>query len=204
MKSCAENAIRNHQGVRPMVATYVPWILLAAGALGVMLGVNRTLKRRKQESKLLQVVSFLAGALLLAAPAGMVLQSGRGPAVSGVSILLMLGLGICLTARALKSMPVAFIIVAVMGTGLFWLLSQVKQISFAGDVPTQTIALAMAILLVIVFGISYLIEKTIDLFLGILSLGLVVTIVAAAALIQGLLVGLHLADHHGLLNLLGR
>ena len=187
-----------------MIATYVPWILLTTGALGVVLGVNRTLKRRKQESKLLQVASFLAGALLLAAPAGMVLQAGSGPAVSGVSILLMLGLGLCLSARALKSMPMAFIIVAVMGTGLFWLLSQVKQVSFAGDMPIQTIALAMAILLVIVFGISYLIEKTIDLFLGLLSLGPVVTIVAAAALIHGLLIGLHLTDYHGLLNLLGK
>jgi hypothetical protein len=70
-------------------------------------------------------------------------------------------------------------------------------------VPTQTIALAMAILLVIVFGVSFLVEKTIDLFLGLLGLGPVVTIVAAVALIQGLLIGLRITDHHGLLNLLG-
>jgi hypothetical protein len=142
--------------------------------------------------------------LLLAAPVGLVLQAGQGPPVSGVSILLMLALGICLTARALKSIPLAFIIVAVMGTGLFWLLSQLKQVSFAGDLPTSTIALAMAILLVLVFGISFLIEKTIDLFLGMLSLGPVVFIVAAAALVQGVLVGLHITDHHGLLNLMHR
>ena len=36
-------------------------------------------------------------------------------------------LGICLTARALKRIPFAFIIVAVSGTGLFWLFSQIKQ-----------------------------------------------------------------------------
>jgi hypothetical protein len=187
-----------------MIATYGPWLLLATGALGIALGVNRSLKRRRQESKLLQVVSFLAGVLLLAAPVGLVLQAGQGPPVSGVSIILMLALGICLTARALKSIPLAFIIVAVMGTGLFWLLSQLKQVSFAGDVPISTIALAIAILLVLVFGISFLIEKTIDLFLGLLSLGPVVFIVAAAALVQGVLVGLHLTDHHGLLNLLWR
>jgi hypothetical protein len=186
-----------------MIAIYYPWLLVAAGALGVALGVNRTLKRRKEESKALQVLSVLAGVLLLAAPMGMVLQAGKDPAVSGVSILLMLGLGICLTARALKSIPFAFIIVAVMGTGLFWLLSHVKQVSFAGDVPTQAIALTIAILLLIVFGISFLVEKTIDLFLGLLGLGPVVIIVAAAALLQGLLIGLRITDHHGLLNLLG-
>lgn len=98
----------------------------------------------------------------------------------------------------------AFIIVAVMGTGLFWLLSQLKQVSFAGDVPTPAIALAIAILLLLVFGISFLIEKTIDLVLGLLSLGPVVFIVGAAALFQGVLVGLHITDHHGLLNLLNR
>jgi len=187
-----------------MIATYGPWLLLATGALGVVLGVNRTLKRRRQESKLLQVVSFLAGVLLLAAPVGLVLQAGQGPPVSGFSILLMLALGICLTARALKSIPLAFIIVAVMGTGLFWLLSLLKQVSFAGDLPTSAIALAIAILLAVVFGVSFLIEKTIDIFLGLLGLGPVVFIVAAAALIQGALVGLHLTDHHGLLNLLNR
>jgi hypothetical protein len=187
-----------------MIATYGPWLLLGTGALGVALGVDRTLKRRRQESRLLQVVSFLAGVLLLGAPIGLALQAGQGPPVSGVSILLMLALGICLTARALKSIPLAFLIVAVMGTGLFWLLSQVKQVSFAGDLPTQTITLAIAILLLVVFGISFLVEKTIDLFLGLLSLGPVVFIVAAAALIQGILVGLHITDHHGLLNLLSR
>lgn len=185
-----------------MIATYGPWLLLVTGALGIALGVNRTLKRRSKESKLLQVVSFVAGVLLLAAPVGLVLQAGQGPPVSGVSILLMMALGICLTARALKSIPLAFIIVAVVGTGLFWLLSQVQQVSFAGDVPTHTIALAIAILLVVVFGISFLIEKTIDLFLGLLSLGPVVFIVAAAALVQGVLVGLRITDHYGLLNLL--
>lgn len=187
-----------------MIATFGPWLLLATGLLGVALGVNRTLKRRAQESKLLQVVSFLAGVVLLAAPVGLVLQAGQGPPVSGASILLMIALGICLTARALKGIPLAFIIVAVMGTGLFWLLSQVKQVSFAGNVPTQTIALGIAILLVLVFGVSFLIEKTIDLCLGLLSLGPVVFVVAAAALIQGVLVGLRITDYHGLLNLLNR
>jgi len=185
-----------------MIATYYPWLLLTTGALGVALGVNRTLKRSKEESKALKALSVVAGMLLLAAPIGMVLQAGKGPAVSGASVLLMLLLGICLVARALKSIPLAFIIVAVMGTGLFWLLSQVRQVSFAGDVPTQTIALAIAILLVIVFGVSFLVEKTIDLFLGLLGLGPVVLIVAAAALIQGLVIGLRITDHHGLLNLL--
>jgi len=186
-----------------MIATYIPWLLLATGALGVALGVNRTLKRRENQSKLLQVASFLSGAILLAAPVGMVLQSGKGPEVSGVSILMMLLLGICLMGRALKNLPIAFIIVAVMGTGLFWLSSYFKQFSFLiGDVSAQTIALVIAVLLLVVFGISFFVEKAIDLVLAALSLGPVVFIAAAAALIQGLLVGLRITDHHGLLNLL--
>ena len=186
-----------------MISTLFPWLLLATGALGVALGVNRTLKRRENQSKLLQVIAFLAGAALLAAPVGLVLQSGTSPAVSGVSILLALLLGICLIGRGLKNVPIAFIIVAVAATGLFWLLSVVKDFSFAGNVPTQGIALAIAVVLIIVFGISFFIEKSIDLFLAILSMGPVVFAVAAAALIQGLLVGLHITDRHGLLNLLG-
>jgi hypothetical protein len=186
-----------------MVATYIPWLLWTSGAIGVALGVNRTLKRRENESKFLQSISFLSGAILLAAPVAMVLQGGKGSEVSGVSILLVLFLGICLMSRALKSLPIAFIIVTVMGTGLFWLFSYFKQFSFAGEVPTQTIALVIAALLLAVFGISFFIEKTIDLFLGLLGLGPIVFIVAVAAFLQGLLIGLHITDQHGLLNLLG-
>jgi len=186
-----------------VIATYIPWLLLATGALGVVLGVNRTLKRRENQSKLLQVLSFLSGAVLLAAPVVMVLQSGKGPAVSGVSILLMLLLAICLMGRALKNLPIAFIIAVVTGTGLFWLFSYFKQLSFLiGDVSTQTIALVIAILLLIVFGISFFVEKAIDLVLAILSIGPIVFITAGAALIQGLLVGLKITDHYGLWNLL--
>jgi len=186
-----------------MIAAYVPWLLLASGALGMTLGVNRTLNRRKNQSKLLQVVSFVCGAMLLAAPVGIVLQSGKGPAVSGASIILMLLLGICLAGRGLKNLPIAFIIVAVAATGLFWLLSYFRHFSFAGDVPTQPIVLGMAVLLLVIFGISFFVEKTIDIFLGLISIGLVVFVVAAAAFLQGFLVGLHITDHHGLLNLLG-
>lgn len=187
-----------------MIATFIPWILLATGALGMALGVNRTLQRRENQSKLLQVLSFAAGAVLLAAPVGMVLQRAKGPPVSGVSILLLLLLGICLMARALKGLPIAFICVAVLGTGLFWLFSHFKHLSFLiGDVSTQSIALAIAVLLLVVFGASFFIEKTVDLFLGLLGIGVVVFVVAAAAFIQGLLVGLHITDHYGLWNLLG-
>lgn len=186
-----------------MLETYIPWLLLVSGALGCVLGVNRTLKRRENESKPLQVISFLFGAILLTAPVAMIIQGGKGSEVSGVSILLMLLLGICLMSRALKKLPMAFIIAAVMGTGLFWLFSYFKQFSFAGYLPTQTIALAIAALLLVVFGISFFVEKTIDIFLGLLSLGIVVFILSGAAFLQGLLTGLHITDHHGLLNLLG-
>lgn len=187
-----------------MIATFIPWILLAAGALGMALGVNRTLKRRENESRLLPALSFAAGAVLLAAPVGMVLQRAKGPPVSGASILLLLLLGICLMARALKNLPIAFLLVVVLGTGLFWLFSRFKHLSFLiGDVSTQSIALAIAVLLLVVFGVSFFIEKTIDLFLGLLGVGVVVFVVAAAAFLQGLLVGLHITDHYGLWNLLG-
>jgi phosphoglycerol transferase MdoB-like AlkP superfamily enzyme len=185
-----------------MLATYIPWLLTSSGVLGVVLGVNRTLKRRENESKLLQVISFLVGVILFAAPVAMVLQGSHNTKVSGVSILLMLLLAICLVARALKDLPIAFIVVALLGTGLFWLFSWLKQFNFAGDVPTQTIALVISVLILVVFGASFIIEKTIDLFLGFLSLGLIVFIVAAIALIQGLLTGMHITDQNGLLNLL--
>ncbi len=89
-----------------MLATSIPWLLLAFGGLGVVLGVDRTLKRRQHENTLLQVIAFLAGVILFAAPVAMVLQGGNGGTVSGVSVLLMLLLGICLISRALNETTV--------------------------------------------------------------------------------------------------
>jgi hypothetical protein len=185
-----------------MIATYIPWLLSASGMLGVVLGVNRSLKRRQDDSKLLQVISFLTGIVLSAAPVAIVLRSGRQSEVSGVFNLLVLLLAICLVGQPLKDLPLSFIVVAAAGTGLFWLFSSMRQFSFAGDVPTQVIALAAAVLILLVFGVSFFIEKGIDLFLGLISRGPIVFIVAASALIHGLLIGLHITDHHGLLNLL--
>jgi hypothetical protein len=187
-----------------VIATYVPWLLLATGALGMVLGVNRTLKRREKESTPLQILAFLSGAALLAAPVGMVFQGGNAPEVSGASIILMLLLGTCLMARALKNLPIALIVAALLGTGLFWLLSHLKEFSFAGDAATQTIVLVTAVLLLVVLVIGFFVEKTLDLFLALLSIGVVVFAVAAAACLQGLLIGLGLTDYHGLLSLLGR
>ena len=132
----------------------------------------------------------------------LVLQGGKGSEVSGISILLVLLLGICLMSRALKSLPIAFIIVAVMGTGLFWLFSYFKQFSFAGDIPTQTIVLVITVLLLAVLGISFFIEKTIDLLLGAFRVGPNCVHCGCSCFPPGLLIGLHITDHHGLLNLL--
>jgi len=120
-----------------MLMTSFPWLLVTFGLLGVVLGVDRTLKRRENESKLLQVIAFLAGLVLFAIPVVMVLQGGQGIEISGLSILLILLLAICLVGRALKRLPLAFVIVTVMGTGLFWMTSVLKQVSFAGDIPSE-------------------------------------------------------------------
>ena len=185
-----------------MIATYIPWLLIVSGALGVVLGVNRTLKRVENESKLLQVISFLAGVVLFAAPVAMVIQGKQSVEVSAISILLMLLLAVCLVARALKDLPLAFIVVAVLGTALFWLFASLKPFKFAGDISPQTIALGISVLILVVFGISFVVEKIFDLFLGFLGLGPIVFIVAVVALVQGLLTGLHFTNHNGLLNLL--
>jgi hypothetical protein len=186
-----------------MIATYIPWLLLFSGVLGVILGVNRTLKQREKESKLLQMIAFLVGLILLAVPVLMVLQSNQRSNVSGTSILLMLLLAVCLLARALKDLPLAFIVIAALGTGLFWLFACLRQFNFADDIPANTIALLISALILVAFGASFVIEKTIDLFLGFLSLGLIVFIVAAVAIIQGFLTGFQITDQNGLLNILG-
>jgi len=90
-------------------------VLVLCGLLGVALGINRTIKRREKESLVLQVLSAIGGILVLAMLPVMVLQINQKRVYTNATLLLMIVFALCLLARPLKKIPIAFSVVTAAG-----------------------------------------------------------------------------------------
>ena len=183
------------------LANVYPWTLLVVGAIAVALGIDRTLNRKSEENRLLRIAALVGGFLMLVLPTLIVLQGLSSAAVAPITLLLMAVLGLCLLARAMKAVPMTFLAVAAAGWGLLALSLQLKGSEVAGNAPMSVVAIAVLIVLGIVFAISFSVESAIDIFLGMVGAGLVVTAIGALAAAHGLLIGAGLTGPGGLLEL---
>lgn len=182
------------------VAQSYAWVIVLIGLLGAALGIDRTFKSREEESKVLQVLSFFAGLLMLGFPIVMLLKVGDSVTYSNYTILIMFILGLCLIARPLQRIPIAYLIVALLGVGLFFIILQSRDISLAEDIPIGIWAAAILIVLVLVFILSFLFEKIVDTLLSIMGWGPLVTIFSLTALAQGVVIGTGLSNKYGILK----
>lgn len=180
------------------VAKSYAWVIVLTGLLGAVLGIDRTFKSREKESKVLQVLSFFAGLLMLGFPIVMLVKVGHSVTYSNYTILIMFVLGLSLIARPLQRIPIAYLIVALLGLGMFFIILQSKDVSLAEDIPIGIWAVAILILLVLVFILSFLFEKIVDTLLAIMGWGPLVTIFSLAALAQGVVIGTGLSNKYGI------
>ena len=179
-----------------------PWLVLAVGALGLALGVDRTFKRRNNESRLLRVLALVGGMVMLALPTVVVLGAADGSRIAPISLLIMLLLGLCLLARVLKAVPITFLVVGAVGIGLLILALQLKDTELGGRLPMTAVAVVMLLVLGGVFAASFLVEAALDTFLACLGWGPVVAVVGAIAALQGLLIAAGITGPAGLMEYL--
>ena len=180
------------------VAKSYAWVIVLTGLIGAALWIDRTFKSREKESKVLQVLSFFAGLLMLGFPIIMLFQLGHSVTYSNYTILIMFIFGLSLIARPLQRIPIAYLIVALFGLGLFFIILQSRDVSLAGDIPIGIWAVAILIVLVLVFILSFLFEKIVDTLLAIMGWGPLVTIFSLTALAQGLVIGTGLSSRYGI------
>jgi hypothetical protein len=180
------------------VATHYGLVLVPCGLLGVALGINRTIKRREKESLVLQVLSALGGMVMLAMPPAMVLQINQQGVYTAATVLLMIVFSLCLLARPLKKIPVAFIVVAAAGVGLLWVAMKLRGTSLGGNISIELVIVAIIVLLAVLFVLSFMVETIVDAVLSALGWGAVVTIVSAVALIHGALIAFRITGPQGL------
>ena len=178
------------------------WILLVVGALGVLLGIDRTFSRKKNESRLLRLLGFLGGVVMLALPSIVVLRGTDADRIAPVSLLLMLVLALCLLARTLKAVPITFLVVGAVGLGLLILAVQLQDSELGGELPMTVVAVVLLLVLGGVFVASLLFEAVVDSFLAILGWGPVVAVIGAAAALQGVLIAAGITGPAGLMEVL--
>jgi len=178
------------------------WILLVVGALGVLLGIDRTFSRKKNESRLLRLLGFLGGVVMLALPSIVVLRGTDADRIAPVSLLMMLVLALCLLARTLKAVPITFLVVGAVGLGLLILALQLQSDEFGGKLSMIVMAAVALMVLGGVFAVSLVVEGVLDALLAILGWGPVVAVIGAAAALQGVLIAAGITGPAGLMEVL--
>jgi hypothetical protein len=174
------------------------WVLVLCGLVGVALGINRTIKRREKESLVLQLLSTLGGLVVLATPTVMVLHIKQKGVYTAATLLLMIVFSLCLLARPLKKIPIAFTVVTAAGVCLLWAAMKFRGTSLGGRISIELVIVAVIVILVGLFILCFVLETFVDTVLSVLGLGLVVTIVSAIALVHGALIAKGVTGPEGL------
>jgi hypothetical protein len=177
-------------------------VLVVCGVLGVALGVNRTIKRREKESVVLQLLSAVGGLVVLAMPTVMVLHIKQKGVYTAETLLLMIVFSVCLLARPLKKIPIAYTVVTAAGLCLLWAAMKFRGTSLGGHVSIELVVVAIAAILATLFILIFMVEAFVDTVLSVLGLGPVVTIVSAMALIHGALIAKGMTGPEGLQSIL--
>ena len=175
-----------------------PWVLVLVGLIGVVMGIDRTINAKKNESALLKLLALIGGVVVLALPVFTVLQGGGETGIAPLSLLLMLLLGLSLCARAMRRVPITFMIVAASSLALLLVALRLSDVPVVGEMPMTIVVVVMLLILGGVFAASFSVETALDTFLGILGWGPLVTVIGLLAAAQGLLVGAGITGVSGL------
>jgi hypothetical protein len=181
-------------------------VLLVAGLLGTVMGINRTLKTREKESTVLQSLSTVMGILLVAIAVYSMLTAG-GTAGSGryvAPFMMILGLSLC--ARWLERIPVTAVLILVLGLAILYVFSHGGMPHNLGEALQRQHARKLVLIAALVIGGTVLlmvstVEKLVDAFLSILGQGLVVTALSIIGVFHAALILLY-GNSRGLMKYL--
>ncbi len=195
----------------------IPFILIVAGIIGLLYGINKLMKSKEEESKILKYLalgtSIVIGVVNLliifewkidTAPPEMTM-------VHWLTILLIFLAGSSMLAEPLKDTPIAAIIaVLAFGAlaGLFLLFADFNE-GFSNpevlglvNIPLWLVILLIVVIVGLVFLATLFTEFTIDRILQLIGWAPVVVVLCGLLTIQGLLMFL-LNDAGGIWALLG-
>ncbi len=185
------------------IADYYTYVMIIVGLLGFLLGIDRILKKREEENKVLQALSFIGGLLMLAVPILLIYYIDTPGVYSNYTILLMLITGLSLNSRPFEKIPAAFAFVIIIAMGIIYMVWNLRtNKGIGGDIPIELVAVIIGGIVLVLFLLSYAFEQIMDVFLYMMGWGVFVGLVSALTLAQGVAI-IVLKNHYGLLTYLG-
>jgi hypothetical protein len=181
------------------------WLTLAAGCLGVVMGINRTIETRERENRTLQALSAVSGVLLIGASLYAIYTSGDLTSRTSHAIPFMMILGLSLSARQLDRIPVVagFILILGLGGLYVFVVHGGMQQSLHELLQMRNPKILIISVVIVICGFVVLamtiMEMLVHMVLNALGKGIVVTVVSAVSAIHAGLV-LFTGDGRGLLK----
>ena len=180
------------------------WLTLAAGCLGVIMGINRTIKTREHESRALQTLSAIAGVLLIGVSIYTIVTSGGHTARTSYAIPFMMVLGLSLCARQLGSIPVVAVVILILGLGGLYVFGHAgmsHKLHELLQMRNPKIFILSVVLVICGFVVlaMTMMEMLVHMVLNALGQGIVVIVLSAISMIHAGLV-LFTGDGRGLLK----
>jgi hypothetical protein len=169
------------------------WLTLAAGCLGVVMGINRAIKTREQESEALRILSGVAGLVLIGVSLYTVVASGGLSARTSYAVLYLMILGLSLCARQLEGIPVAAVFIIIVGLGVCYvigrggMLHDVNELLLKYNDKILIIGGVMAIAVVVVLAMTTL-DRLVSMVLNFLGHWMVVIVLSAVSVVHAGLV----------------
>ncbi len=173
-----------------------PVLFIIFGIVGVILGINRALKKEEEESRPLMWIGGISSFLLFGLLIFILLN---GVHITKYNILFTFLYTVSLIARPLKKIPFAFLAAAFIGMGLFYLvISNMDDYTFLGAISLKYIVIAIIVLVILVFIIGLVQEKAMDAFLFIWSWGPIITILGLAMVVEGITLLINYPNEDGI------
>jgi len=169
------------------------WTLLVVSLFGIMMGINRTMKNRENESGLLQGLAALMGVILIVFSIFVLFQRSVVNSSTGYTVLIMMALGLSLCARQLEKIHVTLVLALILGLGTVWAIGHfgmpkndvaLLQKENVRNLLVMAGIIALGAIILMIFTA----EKIIDLFLRIIGLGPAVIILSGIGLAHAIII----------------
>jgi hypothetical protein len=169
------------------------WSLLVVSLTGLLMGINRTMKTRKHESRLLQSLATVMGLLLIGFSIFAMFRGGVANSNLEYTVLIMMILGLSLCARPLEKIHVTLVFTLILGLGIVWTIGHFgiphSKAHLLLKENIRYLFIALGVFFIGTFILTFLtIERLADFFLEIFGLGPIVIILSCIGLAHAVII----------------
>ncbi|MHA2249082.1 MAG: hypothetical protein ACXAD7_01910 [Candidatus Kariarchaeaceae archaeon] len=175
-------------------------VLIAVGAVGILLGIDRTLESDEEESSILQIAGPLAAVGLYA----VLILAAFDDSIDKTNYTYLFGmlLGISLIAKPFRKLPIAFAFAVIAFLGLFYYAytNSDEEGEILAGIEMKWIIAGIIGIVLIIFIIGFVQEQIMDFLLYIMGWGPYVFVLSVIVIAQGISLLINQPDKDGILG----